>query len=88
MSLERVGDAVKFENPQDPTLNIKRWLNTAVTKGTPGADRYGGIRFMRLDDLAINYDNIKEVTTNTIRDTKLDFDSNVMTGSNFVMKML
>ena len=86
ISFESVKGKVRFDNPQNPVYDLDQFFQTAVTKGTPGADRYG-IRFTRLDDLKINLDNIKEVVTTSKSDHSLDFETDVLKGNNFVLKM-
>lgn len=86
ISFEKVKGAVRFDNPQNMKLNLNSFFSGVITNGSPGADRYG-IRITRLDDLEINKDAIKEVVTSFKDDLTSTFETNVVSGADFVMKM-
>ena len=88
ISFEKTKGAIRFDNPQNIGLNLNSFFNGVITRGTPGADRYGGIRITRLDDLEINKDAIKEVVTSYKDDLASTFETNVISGADFVMKMV
>lgn len=87
ISFEHLGDRVRFDNPQNPNLNLTKWFYGVVTKGTPGADRYGGVRITRLDDLKVKDNLIDEIITNRKDDLRDRFKTNIIKGEGFVMNM-